>query len=259
MIVFCALRETASAGDVPVPGATPAPSPAAEVVPAEELPPVYGTVLGRLKDRKFRDPDADAVGLKFGATEGNEWPPIRIAATRETKKGPAVLLEGDDREYLAGDVVQGALLLSIAAGEALFEFHGEKKSFPVQAEVTEINIRLVRQIEGEWAVFFEDARRPTYTGENFKGFKVLEIAPTAVTVQRGSEKRTLVPRPAEVDVTRIPFRGILQVGKDRFAVVTGRPDPVRVGDTIEGAKILEINEHSVVFEVNGEKKTVTLR
>lgn len=251
-----------AAEDVPIPSASPdarASPAAADKGPVEDLPPVYSEVLEKLRNRKFRDNDADTVGLKFGGAEANEWPPIQIAGLRETKKGPVIVLVGDGREYFAGDLVQGALLLSITDGVALFEFHGEKKSFAVEAEVTDITIRVIRQIEGEWAVFFEDEKRPTYAGEVFKGFKVIEVSPKKVIVERGKDRRELVPKAKAVDVTAIPFRGILQVGKDRFAVVAGRPEPVRVGDTIDGAKILEINEHAVVFEVNGEKKTVTVR
>jgi hypothetical protein len=211
-----------------------------------------------LRARKAQD-HSEEVTFRFASLEGPTWPRIRLKEIRATQGGPVVVLEDDAREYRPGDPVLGARLVTVAGEGALFEFNGETRRFSLKRGFPTISVRVIKQVEGELAAFLEDEKRARYTGDTFRDAKILRIEPDGVTVQVGAEVRKLVPREVKPVFPEVSFTGVIEMGGGRVALIRGKPDPVRVGDTIEGARVVEITPTYVTLEFQGETRAIPIR
>ena len=245
----------------PQPG-RPKESPSATASPrstsSDEVSESYRKVLQQLDARRVQDHAAE-VTFRFSPLEGPSWPRIRLKEIRATARGPAVILEGDGREYLPGDLASGARLVIVTADEAVFEFNGEKRKFSTRRVFPVITVRSIRQIEGEWTVFLDEEKRAFYRGDTYREVKILAIEPDGVVLQSGTEYRKIAPKAVRKPFPDIAFTGVIEMGGGRVAFVKGRSDPARVGDTIQGARVVDISPSAVTLEFEGEVRPVPIR
>lgn len=115
-------------------------------------------------------------------------------------------------------------------------------------------VRAIKQVEGEWAAFLEGERRPVYPGDVVRGSRVVRIEADGVTFQFGTEQKKVGPKIEKKPFPELAFTGIIDTPGGRVVLLKGRPDPLKVGDVVDGAKILEITPAGVNVEYDGAKR-----
>lgn len=244
-------------GTSPEPGATPQPgaSPAARVL--DEIPDSYRRILETLRAR--REEELPPGGLRFGRSDTPDWNTLRVREIRTTARGLALVLEDDAKEYVVNDVVRGRRLAALSAEEATFEHAGEQRRIKLKRALPTLAVRAIKQVEGEWAAFMEGERRPLYPGDVVRGARIVAVAPDGVTFQLGQETKKISPRPVKQPFPALAFNGTIDMTAGRVVLIKGRPDPVKVGDVVDGARIVEISSTGVSVEYQGEKRTFPSR
>ena len=251
LIVAPALAQ--SSNSAPNVAPSPAPSPAASAK-AEEMPEAYRRILTTLKSRK--EEDLPPTDLRFGRSDA-DWGGLRVKEIKATPRGLALVLDDDPKEYYPNDKVKGKRLVALTAEEATFEHAGEQRRVKLHRATPLLQVRAIKQVEGEWAAFMEGERRPLYPGDVVRGARIVRIEPDGVSFQMGVEIKKFGPKAVKPPFPTLAFNGIINMPGmpgGRVVLIKGRPDPVKVGDLVEGAKILEITPASISVEYEGQKR-----
>lgn len=117
-------------------------------------------------------------------------------------------------------------------------------------------VRSVKLIEGEWAAFLDEDRRPAYPGHVVRGWKIVNVEESGVTFQLGDEKKKVAAKPVRPPFPELAFNGMVDMPTGRVVLMKGRRDPVKVGDVVQGARILDIQPGKVLVEHYGERRTL---
>lgn len=245
-----------AAGLVHAQSPTPAPSPSASASPAarvEEIPEAYRRLLATLRTRA--EEPLPAKEILFGRISAPDWASLRVKEIKQTPRGLVLVLEGDPKEYAVGAIVTGRRLSNLTLEEATFEQGGEQRRIKLRRAAPTLQVRAIKQVEGEWAAFMEGERRPLYPGDVVKAARIVKIEPDGVTFQIGAELKKFGPKVEKKPFPVLAFNGIIDMGTGRVVLIKGRPDPVKVGDAVDGARILEIAPTGVVVEYDGVKRT----
>lgn len=120
-------------------------------------------------------------------------------------------------------------------------------------------VRSVKQIEGEWAAFLDEDRRPSYPGQVVRGWKIVAVEENGVTFQLGDERKKIAVKPVRPPFPELAFNGIVDMPGGRVVLMKGRRDPVKVGDVIFGARIVDIQPGRVLVEHFGERRTLPVK
>jgi hypothetical protein len=239
----------------PAPGPSPS---AAPKISEDAIPLSYRRVLAALRDRKPEPPLT--APLRFGRPERPDWSTVKVREIRASGKGFVLLLEDDPKEYKLGDEVRGRKLVELTADEAAFDEGGERRRVKMRrTALPTVLVRSVKQIEGEWAAFLEGERRPVYPGDVVRTWRVVSIDEGGVTFQIGNEQRKIAPKPVKPPFPELAFNGMVDMPTGRVVLMKGRRDPVKVGDVVDGAKIVDIQARQVTVEHFGEKRIVPIR
>lgn len=233
----------------PASSPSPSPSPAARV---EEIPEAYRRVLAMLKGRA--EEPLPAKEILFGRISAPDWASLRVREIKQTPRGLVLVLENDPKEYTIGAIVQGRRLSNLTLEEATFEQGGEQRRIKLRRAAPTLQVRAIKQVEGEWAAFMEGERRPLYPGDVVKAARIVKIEADGVTFQIGAEMKKFSPKVEKKPFPALAFNGIIDMGTGRVVLIKGRPDPVKVGDVVEGAKILAITPSAVNVEYDGVQK-----
>ena len=169
---------------------SPAPSPSARA--EEEVPENYRKLLATLRTR--REDELPPADPRFGRPDAPDISTVRVKEIRPSPKGLALILEDDPKEYHVNDIINGRRLVSVSADEATFDFRGEQRRIKIRRVAPTLQVRAIKQVEGEWAAFLEGERRPLYPGDVVRGARIVKVEADGVTFQMGTEVRKLGPK-----------------------------------------------------------------
>ena len=219
----------------------------------EEIPEPYRRLLAMLRNRA-EDP-LPPKDILFGRTSAPDWASVRVHEIKPTPRGLALVLEDDPKEYVVGAIVHGRRLSALTPDEATFEQAGEQRRIKLKRAAPTLAVRAIKQVEGEWAAFMEGERRPLYPGDVVRGARILRVEPDGVVFQIGSEQKKFSPKVEKKAFPTLAFNGIIDMTGGRVVLLKGRPDPLKVGDVVEGARILEIAPAGISVEYDGVRRT----
>lgn len=120
-------------------------------------------------------------------------------------------------------------------------------------------VRSVKQIEGEWAAFLDEDRRPSYPGQVVRGWKIVTVEESGVTFQLGDERKKVAAKPVRPPFPELVFNGMVDMPTGRVVLMKDRRDPVKVGDVVSGARIVDIQPGKVLVEHYGERRSLPVK
>jgi len=252
-LAAASLLGTASALLAAASPAPPSPAPSASPRADEEVPEGYRKLLATLRSR--HEEDLPANDLLFGRAEAPDFSNLRVREIKPGAHGMGLFLEDDPKEYHVNDIVQGRRLVALAPDEATFEHRGEQRRVKIKRAAPTLQVRAIKPVEGELAAFMEGERRPLYPGDLVRGARIVKVEADGVTFQIGAEVKKIGPKPVKKPFPALAFNGIIEMASGRVVLLKGRPEPVKVGDVVDGAKILEVTPTAIAVEYEGERRS----
>lgn len=237
-------------------------APAPEVSAAAPRPAsVQESVLDLLRKRTVPRKPPQPARFRFGRLGNPEWPDIRVSEVRRGESGLKVLFAGDKEAYAEGGRVKAldVQIIRIRDETVTLELRQERRDFPVPLRFPALELRAIEALHGAWVAYFVGDRRPHYEGDEVLGARLRKIVERAVTLEFRGTQKTLALAPVKPTFPVVTYRGCMGVGRTRsgiFLLDGGKQELKSVGDSISGARIVEVLDDRVVLRFGDEVRTV---
>lgn len=221
---------------------------------AEEVDALHAKILSKLHERT-KAAEAGPVAFRLKRLPRPPWPPLTLRSVVRRAQGFVATFDGDPVELRPGNLVKGVRIAAIDAERVTLEFNGEQKVLDAPRRFPPIVLRGITPFRNEWLADFEGERRPYSSGETILGARIVSVTQRTVTLEFNGATKTLDLAAPRTFPTPTPT-GIMRIGNDWAAIFTGDPAVKRRGDTVQGARIVVIDQHGVTLEYAGERRRV---